>query len=395
MALSTRTTSILDDTDRKLELLGWSSPLARHIISLIPKSILESPAEEPLCNADQGYQSPRALQSSGQFLQNQKTPLFQLHPKDSETDICLNTPNETFARRPSMKFDVQTQIGFTSYHIQDPVCATKILLSPIRSACLRCIREFTSPFNSKQNERNLHKLRDLLLILCLAIEDFRDTYGLLPTETHNGPIRSLETLTSDRFLPPIECQDLLAYLLVDKLSQEQINIEDQSQIDQVISVFQFAMMKPEEISEPEKAADKNYIKLTPSIPNGKQRTYSFLKDTYDIPFPGLGPVLSMPVSSSEDEACQILQHKAVTRKLKRPSKLAVLKVKDPQNNVRFKTELCSHYMRTGSCPKTSECHFAHGINELRTMTSHGKFRTRYCKNQDTCPFGDKCAFIHR
>ncbi|VDK32273.1 unnamed protein product [Taenia asiatica] len=66
-------------------------------------------------------------------------------------------------------------------------------------------------------------------------------------------------------------------------------------------------------------------------------------------------------------------------------------------NIRYKTELCKHYKRRGYCPMGIYCHFAHGIDELRYISSHPKYRTEQCiyfERERRCPYGSQCAFTH-
>lgn len=66
-------------------------------------------------------------------------------------------------------------------------------------------------------------------------------------------------------------------------------------------------------------------------------------------------------------------------------------------NIRYKTELCKHYKRRGYCPMGIFCHFAHGIGELRYISSHPKYRTEHCiyfEKERRCPYGSQCAFTH-
>ncbi|OTF79744.1 hypothetical protein BLA29_001510 [Euroglyphus maynei] len=64
---------------------------------------------------------------------------------------------------------------------------------------------------------------------------------------------------------------------------------------------------------------------------------------------------------------------------------------------RYKTELCRSYAEVGHCKYGDKCQFAHGDEELRTITRHPKFKTENCKSFHStgfCPYGPRCHFIH-
>eukprot|EP01111_Echinosteliopsis_oligospora_P013194 TRINITY_DN4669_c0_g1_i1.p1 TRINITY_DN4669_c0_g1~~TRINITY_DN4669_c0_g1_i1.p1 ORF type:complete len:278 (-),score=80.35 TRINITY_DN4669_c0_g1_i1:78-911(-) len=63
----------------------------------------------------------------------------------------------------------------------------------------------------------------------------------------------------------------------------------------------------------------------------------------------------------------------------------------------YKTELCRSFVETGNCRYGLKCQFAHGRDELRTVTRHPKYKTEICKTfhtLGTCPYGTRCRFIH-
>uniref|UniRef100_A0A5K3FXG7 C3H1-type domain-containing protein n=1 Tax=Mesocestoides corti TaxID=53468 RepID=A0A5K3FXG7_MESCO len=67
-------------------------------------------------------------------------------------------------------------------------------------------------------------------------------------------------------------------------------------------------------------------------------------------------------------------------------------------NLLYKSALCFHFLRRGTCPKGEACKFAHGIFELRLPQNHPKYRTRLCVHYTltgACPFGEGCFFVHR
>lgn len=62
-----------------------------------------------------------------------------------------------------------------------------------------------------------------------------------------------------------------------------------------------------------------------------------------------------------------------------------------------KTELCNKWQQTGACPYGDNCHFAHGIEELRAVLRHPRYKTEVCcmvLNGDPCPYGHRCHFRH-
>ncbi|KAI5401345.1 hypothetical protein KIW84_065990 [Lathyrus oleraceus] len=64
---------------------------------------------------------------------------------------------------------------------------------------------------------------------------------------------------------------------------------------------------------------------------------------------------------------------------------------------RFKTKLCANWQRTGTCPYTDNCQFAHGIGELRPLIRHPRYKTEACRMILTgivCPYGHRCYFRH-
>jgi len=70
-------------------------------------------------------------------------------------------------------------------------------------------------------------------------------------------------------------------------------------------------------------------------------------------------------------------------------------VKDP---ARYKTELCSTWMRSGGCPYGHKCQFAHGVNELRARQDQpSSYKTKVCRSflrSGRCPYGARCRFVH-
>nr|XP_033812680.1 mRNA decay activator protein ZFP36-like [Geotrypetes seraphini] len=74
-----------------------------------------------------------------------------------------------------------------------------------------------------------------------------------------------------------------------------------------------------------------------------------------------------------------------------------LKPAVPILSTRYKTELCRTYTETGKCKYGSKCQFAHGSQELRTLSRHPKYKTELCHKfyqYGECPYGSRCNFIH-
>eukprot|EP00183_Erythrolobus_madagascarensis_P005470 CAMPEP_0185857460 /NCGR_PEP_ID=MMETSP1354-20130828/29520_1 /TAXON_ID=708628 /ORGANISM="Erythrolobus madagascarensis, Strain CCMP3276" /LENGTH=231 /DNA_ID=CAMNT_0028559731 /DNA_START=86 /DNA_END=778 /DNA_ORIENTATION=- len=70
--------------------------------------------------------------------------------------------------------------------------------------------------------------------------------------------------------------------------------------------------------------------------------------------------------------------------------------KNPKKEL-YKTEMCRSWTETGTCRYGVKCQFAHGREELRSVTRHPKYKTKMCKNfseNGSCPYGVRCRFIH-
>lgn len=64
--------------------------------------------------------------------------------------------------------------------------------------------------------------------------------------------------------------------------------------------------------------------------------------------------------------------------------------------VKFKTEMCRNW-RLGCCEFADKCMFAHGHEELRSVSS-SNYRTKKCKQfheKGYCQYGNRCQFKHR
>ncbi|KAI3751876.1 hypothetical protein L2E82_22967 [Cichorium intybus] len=64
-----------------------------------------------------------------------------------------------------------------------------------------------------------------------------------------------------------------------------------------------------------------------------------------------------------------------------------------------KTELYNKWQETGAYPYPygDNCHFAHGISELRPVIRHPRYKTEVCRMVlagDICPYGHRCHFRH-
>ncbi|KXN68601.1 hypothetical protein CONCODRAFT_26430, partial [Conidiobolus coronatus NRRL 28638] len=63
----------------------------------------------------------------------------------------------------------------------------------------------------------------------------------------------------------------------------------------------------------------------------------------------------------------------------------------------FKTEMCNSFSETGICRYGKKCKFAHGDEDMRTVTRHPKYKTQVCRNfneKGVCPYGKRCCFLH-
>ncbi|GAV90120.1 zf-CCCH domain-containing protein [Cephalotus follicularis] len=70
---------------------------------------------------------------------------------------------------------------------------------------------------------------------------------------------------------------------------------------------------------------------------------------------------------------------------------------DVYNQGMCKTELCNKWQEIGTCPYGDHCQFAHGINELRPIIRHPRYKTQVCRMilaGTTCPYGHRCHFRH-
>ncbi|KAK2170686.1 hypothetical protein LSH36_1g14030 [Paralvinella palmiformis] len=71
--------------------------------------------------------------------------------------------------------------------------------------------------------------------------------------------------------------------------------------------------------------------------------------------------------------------------------------KNNVNPTRYKTELCRPFEESGYCKYGEKCQFAHGREELRSLSRHPKYKTELCRTYHKsgfCPYGPRCHFIH-
>lgn len=59
--------------------------------------------------------------------------------------------------------------------------------------------------------------------------------------------------------------------------------------------------------------------------------------------------------------------------------------------------MCRPFEETGNCRYGSKCQFAHGVQELRSLNRHPRYKTEFCRTFHTtgfCSYGQRCNFIH-
>ncbi|XP_068222604.1 uncharacterized protein [Palaemon carinicauda] len=69
----------------------------------------------------------------------------------------------------------------------------------------------------------------------------------------------------------------------------------------------------------------------------------------------------------------------------------------PLDPEKYKTELCRSFQVHGNCRYGARCNYAHGLQELRGASRHGKYKTRNCQSYHQtgyCRYGARCSFIH-
>lgn len=90
-------------------------------------------------------------------------------------------------------------------------------------------------------------------------------------------------------------------------------------------------------------------------------------------------------------------HKKLDRSFSEPAEKKNSSLSAIGPSSRYKTELCRSFAEVGMCKYGDKCQFAHGDEELRTITRHPKFKTENCKSFHStgfCPYGPRCHFIH-
>lgn len=65
----------------------------------------------------------------------------------------------------------------------------------------------------------------------------------------------------------------------------------------------------------------------------------------------------------------------------------------------FKTEVCSNWKLTGSCTYGNKCHFAHGMEDLKSRMRVENYKTQPCcdparEGARKCLYGRRCNYCH-
>ena len=59
--------------------------------------------------------------------------------------------------------------------------------------------------------------------------------------------------------------------------------------------------------------------------------------------------------------------------------------------------MCRPFEEAGECKYGDKCQFAHGMQELRNLQRHPKYKTELCRTFHSvgfCPYGPRCHFVH-
>lgn len=67
------------------------------------------------------------------------------------------------------------------------------------------------------------------------------------------------------------------------------------------------------------------------------------------------------------------------------------------NTQLYKTELCVSFMKMGVCPYGAKCQFAHGEDDLKSVSRPANWRSKPCANwakYGLCRYGKRCCFKH-
>lgn len=110
-----------------------------------------------------------------------------------------------------------------------------------------------------------------------------------------------------------------------------------------------------------------------------------------------------PILGRDSAASPTPQMKKLDRSISEPIGNSTLQRQDSQkqpqniNTSRYKTELCRCFEESGHCKYGDKCQFAHGKQELRSLSRHPKYKTELCRTFHTvgfCPYGPRCHFVH-
>ncbi|XP_022703571.1 mRNA decay activator protein ZFP36L2-like [Varroa jacobsoni] len=102
-------------------------------------------------------------------------------------------------------------------------------------------------------------------------------------------------------------------------------------------------------------------------------------------------------STGTSNGGQMTHHRKLDRSLSEPKNQKGGQNGQNSNSSRYKTELCRSFEESGVCKYGDKCQFAHGYQELRTLTRHPKYKTELCCTFHTkglCPYGSRCHYIH-
>ena len=100
--------------------------------------------------------------------------------------------------------------------------------------------------------------------------------------------------------------------------------------------------------------------------------------------------------NSDNILSAIATHRKLDRSVSEPAPDKSTSAKNV-NSSRYKTELCRPFEENGFCKYGEKCQFAHGIQEVRSLSRHPKYKTELCRTYHTvgfCPYGPRCHFIH-
>lgn len=107
--------------------------------------------------------------------------------------------------------------------------------------------------------------------------------------------------------------------------------------------------------------------------------------------------LSSTPSSHSPQHSQVLFSTGASSPVDQISTSPILEDKKPVNTQLYKTELCGSFMRLNYCPYGNKCQFAHGENELKSVSRPANYRSKPCLNWSkygSCRYGNRCCFRH-